>query len=70
VSPVKYGLGSYIPEDEILHSHCRENLISNILAGCSTARYSSQSVKTTKKRFLLQLPTLLNLSPTSHLNLC
>jgi hypothetical protein len=28
VSPVKYELGSYIPEDAILHSHCRENLKS------------------------------------------
>jgi hypothetical protein len=26
VSPVKYELGSYIPEDDILHSHRRENL--------------------------------------------
>jgi hypothetical protein len=25
VSPVKYELGSYIPEDDILHSHCRES---------------------------------------------
>jgi hypothetical protein len=24
VSPVRYELGSYIPEDDILHSHCRE----------------------------------------------
>jgi hypothetical protein len=23
---VKYELGFYIPEDDILHSHCRENL--------------------------------------------
>jgi hypothetical protein len=30
VSPVKYELGFYIPEDEILHSHCRENLKSCI----------------------------------------
>jgi hypothetical protein len=28
VSPVKYKLGSYIPEDDTLHSHCRENLSS------------------------------------------
>jgi hypothetical protein len=28
VSPVKYGLGSYIPEDDILHSDRRENLKS------------------------------------------
>jgi hypothetical protein len=26
VSPVKYELGFYIPEDDILHSHRRENL--------------------------------------------
>jgi hypothetical protein len=28
VSPVKYELGFYIPDDGILHSHCRENLKS------------------------------------------
>jgi hypothetical protein len=28
VFPVRYELGFYIPEDDILHSHCRENLIS------------------------------------------
>jgi hypothetical protein len=34
VSPVKYELGFYFPEDDILHSHCRENLKSYIaLAG-------------------------------------
>jgi hypothetical protein len=31
VSPVKYELGFYIPEDDILHSHCREYLKSYIL---------------------------------------
>jgi hypothetical protein len=30
MSPVKYELGLYIPEDDILHSHCRENLKSYI----------------------------------------
>jgi hypothetical protein len=29
VSPVKYELGFYIPEDDIRHSHRRENLNSN-----------------------------------------
>jgi hypothetical protein len=24
MSPVKYELGSVIPEDDIIHSHCRE----------------------------------------------
>jgi hypothetical protein len=28
VSPVKYELGFYIPEDDILHSHRRESLKS------------------------------------------
>jgi hypothetical protein len=28
VSPVKYELGSYISEDDIHHSHRRDNLIS------------------------------------------
>jgi hypothetical protein len=28
VSPVKYELGFYIPENDILHSHGRENLKS------------------------------------------
>jgi hypothetical protein len=30
VSPVKYKLGFYIPEDGILRSHCCENLNSYI----------------------------------------
>jgi hypothetical protein len=34
VSPVKYELGFYIPEDGILHSHRRENLNSHILSCC------------------------------------
>jgi hypothetical protein len=37
VSPVRYEPGSYIPEDDILHSHRRENLKSytsqNLLGG-------------------------------------
>jgi hypothetical protein len=28
VSPVRYELGFYTPEDCILHSHCREDLKS------------------------------------------
>jgi hypothetical protein len=32
VSPVKYELGFYIPEDDILHSHCRENLRSYLIS--------------------------------------
>jgi hypothetical protein len=28
VSPVKYELGFYIPEDGVLHSHCRETVKS------------------------------------------
>jgi hypothetical protein len=32
VSPVRYELGSYIPEDDILHSNCLENLESDMNA--------------------------------------
>jgi hypothetical protein len=38
VSPVRYELGSYIPEDGILHSHCRENLKSEPLCSSSAVR--------------------------------
>jgi hypothetical protein len=31
VSPVRYELGAYIPEDRILHRHSRENLKSYII---------------------------------------
>jgi hypothetical protein len=35
MSHVRYELGFYIPEDDILHSHCRENLNSyNNSNGC------------------------------------
>jgi hypothetical protein len=30
MSPVRYGMGFHIPEDDILHSHSRENLKSYI----------------------------------------
>jgi hypothetical protein len=34
VSPVKYELGFYVPEDGILHSHCRENpAVSSVSPG-------------------------------------
>jgi hypothetical protein len=33
---MKYELGFYIPEDDILHSHCREYLNSYVtLTGCA-----------------------------------
>jgi hypothetical protein len=36
VSPVKYELGFYIPEDDIIHSHRRENLNSYMENTCFT----------------------------------
>jgi hypothetical protein len=38
VSPVKYKLGFYFPEDDIPHSHSRENLNSYM------ANYKSNSI--------------------------
>jgi hypothetical protein len=32
MSPVKYKLGFYIPEDTILHSHCRKSLKSYLVS--------------------------------------
>jgi hypothetical protein len=51
---VKYELGSYIPEDDILHSHSRENLKSYIIvliivasehANFLSERFGSKSMK-------------------------
>jgi hypothetical protein len=41
VSPVKYELGFYIPEDDILHSHSRENFKSYILVDISSKQHLS-----------------------------
>jgi hypothetical protein len=44
VSPVKYELGFYFPEDDILHSHCHENLKSYIaLTGWTLKRRRNMS---------------------------
>jgi hypothetical protein len=39
VSPVRYVLGFYIPEDDILHSQSCEKLKYNTLSGCVTYVY-------------------------------
>jgi hypothetical protein len=39
--PVRYELGFYIPEDVILHSHCRENLKSSGV-GCLGTEFFSE----------------------------
>jgi hypothetical protein len=44
VSPVRYELGFYIPEDGILHSHRREHLKSlNSSVVCASPRLSTKS---------------------------
>jgi hypothetical protein len=53
VSPVKYGLGFYIPEDDILHSGRRGNLKSYIF--CYVAFRSCGLLADTT--FLLSLQT-------------
>jgi hypothetical protein len=47
VSPVKYELGFYIPEDDILHSHCRENLKSYTVIVISTITQSNATATVT-----------------------
>jgi hypothetical protein len=46
VSPVKYELGFYIPDDAILHSHCCENLKSYIHCVSSFDLNTSQQWRT------------------------
>jgi hypothetical protein len=44
VSPVRYELGLYIPEDDILHSHRRENIKSYLsLPGWALQRRRNKS---------------------------
>jgi hypothetical protein len=57
VSPVKYELGFYIPEDDILHSYCRENIKSCIL------QCTSVSASRTQARFLSRLVLLIKQTP-------
>jgi hypothetical protein len=53
VSPVRYELGFYITEDDILHSHRRENLKSDIAdnihwpfaLGSQTLKFQTMSVR-------------------------
>jgi hypothetical protein len=35
VSPVKYEVGFYVPEDNVVHSHRRGNLKSDMFVECS-----------------------------------
>jgi hypothetical protein len=50
VSAVKYELGFYIPEDDILRSDCRENLKSCTATHSFNKVYRSVSVKETVYR--------------------
>jgi hypothetical protein len=51
---VKYELGFYIPEDDILHSHRRENLKSYIaLTGCTLQQYRNLSPVKYELRFYI-----------------
>jgi hypothetical protein len=61
VSPVKYELGFYIPEDDILHSHCRDNLKSYIVTVVS-----KRSLATDVLRLLSYVYTATISSDSSH----
>jgi glutaminase len=50
VSPVRYELASYTPEDDILHSDCRENVRSYTLT------YHFETLCTMLSRICLILP--------------
>jgi hypothetical protein len=44
VSPMKYELGFYIPEDDILHSHRRENLRYYTMVGWLVSQLVMMSI--------------------------
>jgi hypothetical protein len=50
VSPVKYELDFYIPDEDILHDHSRENLESYIIGSYSGIANRVQRKKGTRKR--------------------
>jgi hypothetical protein len=45
MSPVRYELGFYIPEDDILHSHRREHLKSRYVMKAKLIVLSNRSLK-------------------------
>jgi hypothetical protein len=50
VSPVKYEHGLFIPEDDILHSHLRENLKSYVLSPSSRLENGDNTFSETSGR--------------------
>jgi hypothetical protein len=70
VSPVKYELGFYIPEDDILHSHCHENLKSYIaLTGWAPLRRYNVSPVKYELGFMSQKTTFFIVTPVKTSNL-
>jgi hypothetical protein len=64
VSPVKYELGSYIPEDDILHSDRRENLKSYSLSQEDyTFKVCSRYIRTMKYRRMKRTEREADMSP-------
>jgi hypothetical protein len=61
VSPVRYELGFYIPENDILHSHCRGNLKSYMALfpssgeGCEISTLLSQLQRVNTNHWALAL---------------
>jgi hypothetical protein len=54
MSPVRYDLGSYIPKDGILHSHCPENLTSYIIILDTTLRTMAERFTLYRHSFRIQ----------------
>jgi hypothetical protein len=60
VSVLRYELGFHIPEDDILHSHCRENLKSYK----GTLLFALLLVATFQQKTTSQKERIQDLSPT------
>jgi hypothetical protein len=71
MSPVRYELGFYIPKDDILHSHRRENLKSYTLSMCPLqTRFLPQNIQTGGLKFSYRLLHCDFHNPVSPWKLC
>jgi hypothetical protein len=70
VSPVRYELGFYIPEDDILHSHRRENFKSYMsLPGWTLSRICNVSPVKYDLGFYIPEDDILQITAVKTLNL-
>jgi hypothetical protein len=66
MSPVKYELGFYIPEDDILHSQCRQN--NTLCRGCIRVGITTQETPERSNGDILSNTQRVRWKPASESN--